>query len=1381
MAEISLNVVGNKYSSISSAQWSMDKSGKDAVAWYKFDNNYDDSSGNNNTLTNYSCRFNSTDFKTYNGSIEFTGSSYLEIANDGRFSPDSFTITGWGKLPPASDIVICASCRSGTVQNGYGWTIAIDTVRHNKIRFSTRNVLSVAVVVCYSTTDFCSSPAKWNHFAFSYSSILKKVVIYINGVLDSTYDNIEYSANTTTNLRIGAGIDEGNPSFYLQNGSLMDDFRIYNRVLSQDEVSILYNNGNGTNLPLGNISYNKVKLYSNEIQVPRNMYYVNYMFENSQKLLTDNSDNNRSLTTLGNYELNDGKNSLLLTNQDATLPTANWSTFNDLTISGWFKTSTLVNDEKLLEFSYNEQIDPAFVNDTSSLIVWYKFNQDTTNMLLDSSGNNNSLTNVNCTFNNIDFKTFNGSIAFTGSSYLQVTNDGRFSPDNFTISCWCKIVQPAANTYATIASCRIGATPSGWIIYIYNNNLEFWTGTGSVWSGGSAILFSSFATNPTVWRHLVITMNKAASTAVIYINGALISTVSRTYVNNIATSLRIGAGANETSPALYLPNGSLLDDFRIYNRVLSPNEVSSLYLNTASVYVYNDTTNMLAWYKFDNNWDTSATSIATYNLTNDATNPVSQVNNMCSAIFDNTNDFLSNSEINLNNTSYSIAFWVRLTGLTNNSTQMFIVTQGNTNATRNLLHIGWVSNTWYFALWGDDCISSTMDYTTVNNTWVHLVFTFDYISGGNNVFKIFMNGTLIGSKNTTSGNTNFATGTWRIGKPASTYGGFTGYLADFRLYNRVLTVDEINTIIYIYSYTDIVHPFALQDSQPIAIGGQKGEYYIAFTSTSNPYSITCTRDTVCSILVVGGGGGGSGRIGGGGGGGAVLHIPNAILPTGTYNISIGDGGISYSGGGSENGQNTTITGNNISIIAQGGGGTFGGHDTANGKVGGSGGGAAGPNSALNQGGATGTGSSLGGLFGYIYGNRGGNITTARVGNPTAGTGGGGAGSAAVNINPSTATGHGGAGILINITGNNYYWGGGGGGAGYSAVGGNGGIGGGGGGAGTGVTAFSVGGSSALNSGNNGQAVGAGDGDATGGKGGDNTGGGGGGGGWDNGIGGKGGSGIVILRYSTNFTKQEKNILIKKINNTDLSFQINNTPIYTSPSWTNNDWTYILWNITNNTLQQGFVKINNGAKQTYTKIPLGNSTYINKLCPVNANSVYISDFKIVTVPLTTEIENHLYDPATNKLINTYNSIVDNTYVKNSLLNLTKLHAGGYKKLETISSGISITGNLLASGTIVQNSSDMRLKTVSGDIINPVSKIMNISAFKYTPSALAKQLYQADDTIQIGVSAQEVQQVLPEVVSENQEGFLTISYSRMVPLLVEAIKQLKIELDELSRDC
>jgi hypothetical protein len=387
---------------------------------------------------------------------------------------------------------------------------------------------------------------------------------------------------------------------------------------------------------------------------------------------------------------------------------------------------------------------------------------------------------------------------------------------------------------------------------------------------------------------------------------------------------------------------------------------------------------------------------------------------------------------------------------------------------------------------------------------------------------------------------------------------------------------------------------------PVQISG--GDYYYAFTNTNTVYDLNVLQDTTCDILVVGGGGGGSGRIGGGGGAGAVVYIPNATLPSGSYNISIGDGGISYSGG-SENGQNTTITGNNISIIAQGGGGTFGGHDTANGKVGGSGGGAAGPNSALNQGGATGTGSSLGGLFGYIYGNRGGNITTARVGNPTSGTGGGGAGSAAVNINPSTQRGHGGNGILINITGNNYYWGGGGGGAGYGAMGGDGGIGGGGGGAGTGVTSVAIGGGSALNSGANGQAVAAGDGDAIGGKGGDNTGGGGGGGGWDAGIGGKGGSGIVIIRFHSG-------LKIAENSSNQLSLYMNNKSICDTTTIADNQWNHLMWNVINNGTPYGYVKLNNSQK-IMTNIP-GTTLTKYPRASANANTYVCADGTVVKI-------------------------------------------------------------------------------------------------------------------------------------------------------------------------
>ena len=265
--------------------------------------------------------------------------------------------------------------------------------------------------------------------------------------------------------------------------------------------------------------------------------------------------------------------------------------------------------------------------------------------------------------------------------------------------------------------------------------------------------------------------------------------------------------------------------------------------------------------------------------------------------------------------------------------------------------------------------------------------------------------------------------------------------------------------------------------------------YILFPytiTTSGQYTFTTTEDINCEILVVGGGGGGGGSIGGGGGAGAVVYIPSGTLSTGSYTISVGNGGIGSTGGASANGVLSSLSGSFGTITAEGGGGVTGGHDSGDGNIGGSGGGAAGPNSVLNYGGAAGTSSSLGGFTGFIYGNRGGNNTATRTGNPTNASGGGGAGSAAPDTDPNlTAAGNGGAGILINITGNNVYYGGGGGGAAHVSTGGSGGIGGGGDGARENMVGYS---------------------------GAPNTGGGGGGGGWAGYSGGSGGSGVVIIRY-----------------------------------------------------------------------------------------------------------------------------------------------------------------------------------------------------------------------------------------------------------------------------
>ena len=268
--------------------------------------------------------------------------------------------------------------------------------------------------------------------------------------------------------------------------------------------------------------------------------------------------------------------------------------------------------------------------------------------------------------------------------------------------------------------------------------------------------------------------------------------------------------------------------------------------------------------------------------------------------------------------------------------------------------------------------------------------------------------------------------------------------------------------------------------------------YILFSSNG---SFTIDKNLICDILIIGGGGGGGINMGSGGGAGGVVYITNYSLNSGTYSISIGNGGLPMQSGAdasTANGGNSIIRDsiNNDIITALGGAIGSSQSSTFNGiapKSGGSG--AGGTRNGITGGSGiqntSGTISAISRTNGY--GNAGGNGTNTA---PWPCGGGGGAGGIGGN-GSGTIAGNGGIGIQINITGTNTYYAGGGGGGAYkdgtynSTSAGTGGLGGGGNG--------SLGSVSAIS----GLA---------------NTGGGGGGAGGGGG-GGTGGSGVFILRYS----------------------------------------------------------------------------------------------------------------------------------------------------------------------------------------------------------------------------------------------------------------------------
>jgi hypothetical protein len=110
----------------------------------------------------------------------------------------------------------------------------------------------------------------------------------------------------------------------------------------------------------------------------------------------------------------------------------------------------------------------------------------------------------------------------------------------------------------------------------------------------------------------------------------------------------------------------------------------------------------------------------------------------------------------------------------------------------------------------------------------------------------------------------------------------------------------------------------------------------------------------------------------------------------------------------------------------------------------------------------------------------------------------------------------------------------------------------------------------------------------------------------------------------------------------------------------------------------------------------------------------------------------------------------------------------------------TGEIRATGDITAGYSDDNLKNRIGNIENALDKVSQLAGFYYTPNDLAKTLGY-NDRIQVGLSAQEVQNVLPEVVvpAPIDSKFLTVQYERMIPLLVEAIKELSKEIQEIKK--
>ena len=107
------------------------------------------------------------------------------------------------------------------------------------------------------------------------------------------------------------------------------------------------------------------------------------------------------------------------------------------------------------------------------------------------------------------------------------------------------------------------------------------------------------------------------------------------------------------------------------------------------------------------------------------------------------------------------------------------------------------------------------------------------------------------------------------------------------------------------------------------------------------------------------------------------------------------------------------------------------------------------------------------------------------------------------------------------------------------------------------------------------------------------------------------------------------------------------------------------------------------------------------------------------------------------------------------------------VDVLSHKLTVSGSIGINGT-VQQISDERFKTNINTISGSLGKILSSRGVTFD----------MDGSTQVGVIAQEIRETIPEVVHEDREGWLSVSYGNIVGVLIEAIKEQNTRINELE---
>ncbi len=602
------------------------------VAWYPFNGNANDASGNGNNGINNGASITSDRFGNPNSSYYFNGSSsYINVPNFNTLQYKPITISLWYNFASLCALSSndCWKMLIGRDQFGNTSEGNITVLNHsnnsiaNKILYYTGGGTNVTNIT--PTTNY------WTNLTFTYdnNSLTK---YYINGNLIYS-DSFVYSSSSSIPFNIGSG---GNRFFY--NGNL-DDIAIYNRAITPQEVQLIYG-GSNTKTKITWSTSDTTNLIS---VTPTTSTTYSCIQKIGSFILTDSV--RVTVYALPVLSLPDTtiafKQDSIILNAGAGYSKYLWSR-GDTTQSIWVKNAginkvTVFNSagcsnadstiaifvkgiqQKDTSICFGDSIKlsiPSGSIPRNGLVAWYPFNGNAN----DESGNgNNLISNGSPTFVNNYLNNVNSACNFTSGNDYYLTPSSSFSLiNNFsqgTLSFWVKINSHyISNHYFGIDNSFIikqkHGVGSDLFCGLYGGTTKIRFGVSNVFPNTTDLIGN---TNLSInqWYNIIGTWD--GTNVKLYVNGVLdgnqVSSVGMSNRSN-PDYMSIGSclyGGNSTNP----PGAyGAMSDVVIYNRKISNSEIQALYnggnANTKCIWSTSDTTNSIS---------TTPTTSTTYRCT----------------------------------------------------------------------------------------------------------------------------------------------------------------------------------------------------------------------------------------------------------------------------------------------------------------------------------------------------------------------------------------------------------------------------------------------------------------------------------------------------------------------------------------------------------------------------------------------------------------------------------------------------------------------------------------------------------------------------------------------------------------------------------------------